>query len=216
MNTKTTWIIIAIFVALSFGLSLALSSYFPDQMASHWNEAGQVDGYSNKFMGLFFMPLIQLAVAALVTGIPAMDPMRKNIAAFRGTYNLFTVAIVGFLTYMHILTLVWNLGFPMNMTLWITPAFAVLFFVAGHVLGKARQNYMIGIRTPWTLANTVVWDDTHRVGGVVFKICAIISLVGMLFPDIAFFFMIGPILVGALGLVIYSYVRFVQIGRNTP
>ena len=42
----------------------------------------------------------------------------------------------------------------------------------------------------------------------------LISLVGMLFPAVSFIFMIGPILLGALGLVIYSYVRFTQIERN--
>jgi uncharacterized membrane protein len=73
---------------------------------------------------------------------------------------------------------------------------------------------MIGIRTPWTLANATVWEDTHRVGGVVFKVCALISLLGMLFPAVSFIFMIGPILLGALGLVIYSYIRFAQIERN--
>jgi len=215
MSNKTTYIVLTVFVALSVGLSLALTSRFPEQMASHWNEAGQVDGYSSKFMGLFFMPLIQVLVAGLMTGIPYLDPKRRNIETFRRTYNIFALAIVGFMTYLHILTLIWNLGYPMNMTLWMTPAFALLFFVAGHMIGKARQNFMVGIRTPWTLANTVVWEDTHRVGGVVFKVCALVSLVGMLFPDVAFFFMIGPILAGALGLVIYSYIRFVQIERNT-
>jgi uncharacterized membrane protein len=215
MPKKITYIVLALFVVLSIGLSLALTNSFPEQMASHWNEAGQVDGYSSKFMGLYFMPLIQLLVAAVIIGIPSLDPLRRNIESFRGTYHLFAVAIVGFLTYMHILTLVWNLGYQMNMVLWMIPAFALLFFLAGSLIGKAKQNYSIGIRTPWTLANTVVWEDTHRVGGVVFKGCALISLVGMLFPDVAFFFMIGPILVGALGLVVYSYVRFAQIERNT-
>ena len=214
MKNRTTLIIALLCIVLSFGLSLALKGYFPEQMASHWNAAGQVDGYSNQFMGLFLMPLIQLGVFVILLGIPNLDPRRKNIAEFRPDYNIFVVAIIGFLTYMHILTMVWNLGIPMNMTLWLTPAFAALFYMAGVMISKAKQNYMIGIRTPWTLANTTVWEDTHRVGGVVFKVCALISLVGMLFPEVSFIFMIGPILLGALGLVIYSYIRFAQIERN--
>ncbi len=214
MKNRTILIIALLCIALSFGLSLALRGYFPEQMASHWNAAGQVDGYSSQFIGLYLMPFIQLGVFALLLGIPYLDPLRKNIAEFRPSYNIFIVAFLGFMTYLHILTLIWNLGNPINMTLWLTPAFAALFFLAGVMISKAKQNYMIGIRTPWTLANTTVWEDTHRVGGVVFKVCALISLVGMLFPAVSFFFMVGPILLGSLGLVIYSYLRFVQLERS--
>ena len=214
MKNRTTFIIALLCIVLSFGLSLALRGYLPEQMAAHWNAAGQVDGYSSQFLGLYLMPLVQSGVFALLLGVPYFDPRRKNIAEFRSVYNIFIVSIIGFLTYLHILTLVWNLGIPMNMTLWLTPAFAALFFMVGVMIGKAKQNYMIGIRTPWTLANTTVWEDTHRVGGIVFKVCALISLVGMLFPAVSFFFMIGPILLGALGLVIYSYIRFAQIERS--
>ncbi len=214
MKNRTFIIIALLCITLSFGLSLALQGYFPEQMASHWNAAGQVDGYSSPFLGKFLMPFIQFGVFVLLLALPYLDPRSKNITQFSTTYRWFALALIGFLTYIHILTLIWNLGFPMNMTLWLTPAFALLFFLAGIMISKAKQNYSIGIRTPWTLANAEVWDDTHRVGGVVFKVCALVSLVGMLFPAVAFFFMIGPILIGALGLVIYSYVRFVQIEKN--
>lgn len=214
MKNRTFIIVALLCIVLSFGLSLALQGYFPERMASHWNAAGQVDGYSSPFMGKFLMPFIQLGVFVLLLALPYIDPRSKNITQFSTTYRWFALALIGFLTYIHILTLIWNLGFPMNMTLWLTPAFALLFFLAGVMISRAKQNYSIGIRTPWTLANTEVWDDTHRVGGVVFKVCALVSLLGMLFPAVAFLFMIGPILVGALGLVIYSYVRFVQIEKN--
>lgn len=43
-----------------------------------------------------------------------------------------------------------------------------LFLVIGNVMGKLRPNYTVGIRTPWTLANDRVWDQTHRFGGKTF------------------------------------------------
>ena len=40
-----------------------------------------------------------------------------------------------------------------------------LLIAVGNYLGKARRNTLIGLRTPWTLANARVWDKTHRFGG---------------------------------------------------
>ena len=38
-------------------------------------------------------------------------------------------------------------------------------FVVGNYLPKCRQNYMIGIKLPWTLDNEENWDYTHRMAG---------------------------------------------------
>lgn len=44
-------------------------------------------------------------------------------------------------------------------------ATGALLLVVGNFLGKARQNAVFGIRTPWTLADAGVWDRTHRFTG---------------------------------------------------
>lgn len=41
----------------------------------------------------------------------------------------------------------------------------VFLVVTGNLMGKLRPNALLGIRTPWTLANERVWDQTHRFGG---------------------------------------------------
>ena len=35
----------------------------------------------------------------------------------------------------------------------------------GNQLGKSRSMYLIGLRTPWTLASEEVWIKTHRLAG---------------------------------------------------
>jgi uncharacterized membrane protein len=44
-------------------------------------------------------------------------------------------------------------------------ATGVLLIVVGNYLGKARQNRLVGLKTPWTLADARVWDKTHRFAG---------------------------------------------------
>jgi len=44
-------------------------------------------------------------------------------------------------------------------------ATGVLLLAVGNYLGKARRNWFIGLKTPWTLADDGVWDKTHRYTG---------------------------------------------------
>ena len=75
------------------------------------------------------------------------------------------------MSYIHLLTLLWNLGWIFDLVAWMSPAFAVLLFFAGVLMGKAQSNWFIGIRTPWTLSDNRVWEQTHRIGGIAFKVC---------------------------------------------
>ena len=193
-------------------LSFALGAYFypqmPERIASHWNAAGQADGYMNKFWGLFLLPVISVFVYGLLLIVPAMDPKRDNIAKFRGVFDWFLVVMMGFFLYLHVLTLLWNLGMRFSMTAFLAPAFGVLFYCSGILMENAKMNWFIGIRTPWTLSSETVWDKTHRRGGVLFKAAGVLSVAGFLLPDYAIAIMVGPILLVSLYLVLYSYLEY--------
>ncbi|MGH6963881.1 MAG: SdpI family protein [Phenylobacterium sp.] len=47
----------------------------------------------------------------------------------------------------------------------VAMATGVLLLAVGNYLGKARQNAVVGIKTPWTLSDPRVWDKTHRFTG---------------------------------------------------
>ena len=79
------------------------------------------------------------------------------------------------------------------MTYWLLPAMGLLFFGLGFMVERAQPNWFIGIRTPWTLSNPVVWQKTHRVGGLAFKVSGVLVLVGLLFPvEVGFWFTLIP------------------------
>ena len=105
MKTKTVliWSIVISLAVLALGL--ILSPQFPDQMAIHWNELGEPDGYGSQFMGLWFLPILTIGLALLTLGIPQIDPLKKNIEKFKKEYNTFILLFVVFFAYMHVLTL---------------------------------------------------------------------------------------------------------------
>jgi uncharacterized membrane protein len=213
MKSKLIWFGIAGLVLISFGSSFYLDARLPGLMVSHWNAQGLADGYSNKTTALFLIPGMMVGMIILLSLVPLIDPLKENIQKFRSTYGLFLLGFTAFMTYLHILTLVWNLGVKMNMTTWMMPGMALLFYASGELIGHARQNYFIGIRTPWTLANPQVWDDTHRIGGIAFKILAGITLLATILGKYAMFVMLVAILAISLSLIGYSYFRFVELSR---
>jgi uncharacterized membrane protein len=208
MKMKKTDLVCIGLVVLAFALAAYFYPQMPERVASHWNAAGQVDGYMNKFWGLFLLPVISVFVYGLLLLIPLMDPKKENIAKFREYYDRFLVAMLSFLFYLYVLTLLWNMGARFNMTAALAPAFGVLFYYSGILLKNAKMNWFIGIRTPWTLSSERVWDKTHQRGGFLFKAAGFISLAGFFFPDYAIVFMIGPVLVFSLYLVLYSYMEY--------
>ena len=210
MGTKTTSIITLTMIALALLAGVALWNQLPDQMASHWNAYDQVDGYMPKFWGVFLMPLITLGMLVLFLVLPGIDPLKANIAQFSESFNLFIVLIVAFMLYIHGLTLAWSHGYQdFKMSAAMLPFMGVLFIAIGFMLRKAKRNFFIGIRTPWTLSSDSVWDKTHQLGSILFMVSGAFAIIGGVFGGmIAFWLMFVPLIGSSLFLVIYSYVLY--------
>lgn len=210
MTTRLTTIIVLLLIIGATIAGALLWNQLPDQMASHWNVNDQVDGYMSKVWGVFMMPLVTLGMFVLFLVVPNIDPLKANIAEFRETFNLFIVFIVGFMVYIHILTLRWNLGYTnLGIGKAMLPAMGLLFIVIGSLLRKAKRNWFIGIRTPWTLSSDNVWNETHRLGSVLFMISGVLALVGGFFGGMtAFWMLLVPLVGSTIFLLVYSYVLY--------
>ncbi len=212
---KQTKIIIFLIIILSFAVAFYFYPQMPEISASHWNEKGQVDGYISKFWASFLMPIISLLVALLFLLIPKIDPFKENIKKFRGYFEGFIIILLLFLLYIYLLTIFWNLGFKFSMNYFMIPPLAILLYYAGILVEKAKRNWFIGIRTPWTLTSEQVWDKTHKIGGRLFKGSAVIALLGMLFIEYAFYFVMIPVIVLVVFAFFYSYFEYQkEIAKN--
>jgi uncharacterized membrane protein len=203
-------VILAIIIA-SFAIGIWLYPGMPGRIASHWNAAGEVDGYMPKFWGLFLMPLISAGLALLFVAVPRIDPLKKNIDKFRAYYDGFIVAVVVFFLYIYLLTILWSLGYLFNMIQMLAPAMGGLFYCAGVLTGKAKRNWFIGIRTPWTLSSDRVWDRTHRLGAKLFKAAGVIAVFGAAFRDYAIWLVIVPAIAAAVYTIAYSYFEYQKV-----
>ena len=210
MTTRLTIIVVLVIIIGITIAGAALWSQLPDPMASHWNENDQVDGYMSKFWGVYMMPLITIGLFLIFLLIPNIDPLKANIAQFRGAFNLFITVIIAFMAYVHVLTLRWNLGYTdLGIGKAMLPAMGLLFIVIGSMLRKAKRNWFIGIRTPWTLSSDSVWEEIHRLGGILFMLSGVIAIIGGFFGGtVAFWSIMIPIFGTSIFLVVYSYVLY--------
>lgn len=197
-------------IAAAILAGLLLWNRLPDPMASHWDVNDQVNGYTSKLAGVLVVPLIALGIFLLFLVIPSVDPLKANIVQFREAFNMFIILMVAFMLYVYGLSLAWNLGFTdFRMSGAMLPAVGLLFIFIGFLLRQARRNFFIGIRTPWTLSSDTVWNETHRIGAVLFMISgAVAFLGGFLGGTTAFWFMFAPIIGSTVFLLIYSYVLY--------
>ena len=204
-----------IFPLLLIALSLIIAIYFypilPPQLATHWGINGQADGYSSKAFGLFFMPVLSILLFIIFISLPKIDPYKKNFDQFKKYFQNFINIIFSFLFYLYLVTIIWNLGFRFNMIQVLSPAFSTLFYYAGVLTSKAKRNWFVGIRTPWTLSNEKVWDKTHKIGGKLFKITGLISLLSLFFPSYSLYFIMIPVLFTSFFVFAYSYIEFKKI-----
>lgn len=211
---RKTNLIIAGILLFSFILSVYFYSQVPEQMATHWNSRGEVDGYMPKLWGLFSMPVVTTGLVLMLLVVPRIDPKKGNIEKFRKYYDKFIIIFVLFMVTIHLQILLWNTGIRINPNSVLPAGIGVLFYYIGNLIENAERNWFIGIRTPWTLSSDGVWRKTNRLGAKLFKTAGIVAIFGILVPDFAFLFIIIPALFIAGFTIVYSYVEYQKEIRN--
>lgn len=208
MKIKTIIVINILLSLLVLGFGLVMQSRLPQPMAVHWGAGGQADGYGSNFVGIWLIPIMVVGLTILLLSVPIIDPLRENIRKFTSEYNLFVMMFAVFLLYVQVLSLFYNLDWIDNFNPYMLPAFGIFMIFVGQLVSKARRNYFIGIRTPWTLQDERVWDETHQKGGLAFKISGAIALLGIIFPAYGMWLLMLPLILTTTYAIALSYILY--------
>jgi uncharacterized membrane protein len=212
---------LVVFSAVVVGAMLALSAWAWTQLPAdaqvpiHWGPDGEVDGYADKTVGLFLLPLVTAGVAALMWVIPVVEPRRANVEKSGKPYAAIWIGIVLMLAAVDVVAVAAAMGAEFDMTLIVLIATGALFIVIGNYLPKVRSNYMMGIRTPWTLTSDRSWTRTHRVGGRVFVAEGVVYiLLGLLRPAPELLF--GALMLGFVVMLAFVFVYSYLVWKTDP
>ena len=162
MTTLRANVFCIFFIEAAIAVAAYLYPMLPEQIPTHWNFDGEVDGYTSKPWGVAVMRLI-----------PIISPKGFRTDKFMDVINVFTVTFVGFMSGIAILVLLEANGQDVRINEMTFAGVGLMFIVLGNYMGKVRKSFFIGIRTPWTLASDEVWSRTHRLGGKVFVLTGI-------------------------------------------
>ncbi|MEW6294898.1 MAG: SdpI family protein [Candidatus Diapherotrites archaeon] len=198
-------------IVMIFVSAFAAYSFMPALMVTHWNIAGEADGFMSKAYALFLIPVMIVILYLVLWVVPKIDPLKKNIQLFRREYDIFRAVFIFFMVYLYLLSIFWNLGKRFDFVVMLVPGFSLLFYFCGFLISKAKRNYLIGIRLPWTLASDEVWNKTHKMGGKLFRLYALILLLGIVLPEFFFWILFVPLILILAWSVLYSYFEFREL-----
>ena len=181
-----TLVITTLVCLLPLVFSAVVYADLPDQVAIHFNAAGEPDNYAPKAFAAFGLPLLlTLLNVVMQIGLKA-DPKRDPKERI---YHISRWLIAPLNLFLSPLTLLIAMGKPIEVERVVPMGFSILFLIIGNYLPKCKQNYTIGIKLPWTLAS------------IVFIIGLLLNL------DAAPLFFVGlPLL--AIAPTVYSFLLF--------
>lgn len=189
--------------------SAYLSNILPDVVVTHWNFSGEPNGQSSRTFVILFFPILALGFYLLMLSVWRLDPKSDRYHEFKTAYHGVKNIFLVFIAFIYALVALNAIGYAINMSVGVPILIGVLFIGIGFYLPQVKQNWMFGVRTPWTLGSELVWNKTHSLAGKTFIIGGMVLVVGSFFGGIgsAIFLIVG-IIFATLVPVVYSYILF--------
>ena len=162
-DVKRKILISTLFCLLPALVGLFVYTRLPDAIAVHFDWKGTPDSWMSKPLAIFGMPGFMAAVNLFVLWMSVQDPKKQNIQGSVMTLMYFLIPIIGTVMmsalYMH------ALGIHVNMGMAAFALIGIIMIALGNVLPKAKQNYVFGVRTAWTMNDPENWIMTNRFAG---------------------------------------------------
>lgn len=196
-----TLLITSVVILLPILAGLILWNQLPDQIPSHWNASGEIDGWSSKPFAVFGMPLILLAFQWMCVLGTGSDPKKENHPTKILHLVFWIIPVLSVL--LHVLTYCVALGKDVRMEMVMPVFIGLLLTVVGNYLPKCKQNYTIGIKIPWTLNSEENWNRTHRFAGRLWTVCGLAIMLTGFFGG--FWVFLPIVLLMVLAPFLYSY-----------
>ena len=198
-NLKTL-IVTSILIVLPVLAGIILWDRLPEQMPTHWNAAGDIDGWTNKPFTVFGLPLILLAAQWLCVLGTLADPKKENHPTKILHLVLWIIPVLSLV--LGTITYATALGKTVRVEVIMPILIGLILAIIGNYMPKCKQNYTIGIKIPWTLNSEENWNRTHRFAGWLWTFSGIVVMLTGFFGGFWIFLII--VLLMVLAPILYS------------
>ena len=213
MSRNNYYLVGAALIVAVLAATALVYPQLPDAIPMHWNSLGSVDGWGPRWTLFTIDPGIMLAILLLFSALPWLSPKHFEVDSFRSTYLYIMVVVLALIAYVHAFVLANSLSWSVDVGRATIGGVCLLIALLGNVLGKVRQNFFVGIRTPWTIANEHVWNATHRVAAKVLFAGGIVGLAAVVLRG-PFWLPLAVLVVTVLVPVVYSLFFYKDLQRH--
>ena len=211
---KNKKLLTALYIILMFLPLIAVVvayPFLPDKIPAHYGLDTQVTRWGNKsetfifpIITIFFGFFMYIAARGAAEQEKKGSGSEKNNSTITFVAGILSIMVFDILTFYFLYAdfhQVENLNdVPFSLT-------KISFGVLGIIMPKLKRNSIIGLRTPWSMKNVVVWKKSQRFCGILFMLSGIIILIlcflleGTLLTVISLVLLVSTAIVGG----IYSY-----------
>lgn len=206
MKNKKIFLILitSIFTILPILIGFLIWDKLPDKIPVHFDINGIPDRYDNKLKAIIEGPLIFLLLHLFTIFAINKTPKNNNIGSKMKILSYLFAPVMSIS--MAILTYLFITGFNFNITNLIMILVSIIIIIIGNYLPKCKQNYVVGIKLPWTLDDEENWYKTHRFAGKIYVFIGVVSLLANLFFKNNSIFII-LVLLSTFIIIFYSYIN---------
>ena len=218
MKRKGSILAMWLLALLPLVLVAVFYSRLPDQVPMHWGFDGEINRYGSK-NELWLIGALGPLFALLFQFLPRLDPKRRNYEKFQTYYEAFSLVLVAFTSVMMGVALLESFRpGTLSMGRVVSALVGLLFLFVGNLMGKVKPNFFMGIRNPWTLSDPDVWNRAHRLGGGLFFLTGLVTVVSaLLLPEaVTFWVLLAGALAAALVPTVMSYLWYRKKSGGTP
>jgi len=210
MTRKGLAILTILLLSVMLGAAFWIGATLPAdlRLPIHWGLSGTPDRYAGKYIALLSPAALTAFVGLLFYALPAIEPRAQGLARSQGLYLWIWASGLVVCAAIELALVSTALGWGLATGDLLICAIGLMLMMIGNQLGKSRSMYLVGIRTPWTLASEEVWIKTHRLGGklmIAAGLALIVTALLPLAPSAAAIVSAAAIAIGVIVPIVYSW-----------
>jgi uncharacterized membrane protein len=174
-NNRVVVLLSSIICLLPLILSAVIYNDLPEQIAIQWGADGNPQNFVPRTVAAFGMPLLLAGINIFSKARLLNNPKRANVSQVAQLIMLWVIPVASLVLVPVALFIAMGVLIPIAII--IPLLVGIIFILYGNYLPKNRQNYVIGIKIPWTLNDADNWNKTHRMAGFLWVLGGIILIV---------------------------------------
>lgn len=181
-------------------INICFYSELPSEVAIHWGMDNVANGYMDKFMYVFLMPIMLLFVHIFVCMLISKDKEKEANKKMHSLTRLIFPIMSNVLT---IITIIYNIYYELDIRIICMCIVGTLFIVMGNYLPKTKNVKYINLGFSKNL-NDKDYKVLARISGFVLIIDGILAFISCLFKEWVSIGLVILIILEGIAISVYS------------